>query len=82
MPKCWSVEDGQFFFFSRTSVDVWVTTNYCFMSVIVRSRSMTNKPIADTHSTKFLGSVIDNILLRKCHFDQLMSKLSKEYLFL
>jgi len=39
---------------------------------------MANKLIVDTHSTKFLGSIID-ILLRKNHFDQLMSKLSKEY---
>jgi GMP synthase PP-ATPase subunit len=49
------------------------------MSVIVRSRSMANKLIADTHSTKFLGLIIDNILLRKNNLDQLMSKLSKEY---
>jgi UDP-N-acetylglucosamine:LPS N-acetylglucosamine transferase len=48
------------------------------MSVIVRSRSMDNKLIADTHGTKFLGLIID-ILLRKNHFNQLMSKLSKEY---
>jgi len=39
---------------------------------------MAYKLIADTHSTKFLGLIID-ILLRKNHFDQLMSKLSKEY---
>jgi hypothetical protein len=38
---------------------------------------MANKLIADTHSTKFLGLIIDNILLWKNHFDQLMSKLSK-----
>ena len=61
-----------------TSVDGWVTTNYCFMSVIVRSRSMANKLIADTHSAKFVGLIIDNILLRKSHFDHLMSKLRKE----
>lgn len=49
------------------------------MTVIVRSRSMANKLIADNHSIKFLGLIIDNILLRKNHFDQLMSKLSTAY---
>ena len=56
-----------------------VTTNYCFRGVVVRSRSVANKQIADTQSTKFLGLIIDNILLRKNRFDQLMSKLTKEY---
>lgn len=59
-------------------MDRWVPINYCFMSVIVRSRSVANKLIADTDSTKFLGLIID-ILLRKNHFDRLMSKLSKVY---
>ena len=45
----------------------------------MRSRSVANKQIADTQSTKFLGLIIDNILLRKNRFDQLMSKLTKEY---
>ena len=35
-----------------------------------------NKPITGTHSTKFLGLVVDNILSWKNHADQLMSKLS------
>jgi len=77
-PSVGLLKIGQFFFLSCTSVDGWVTTNYYFMSVIARSRSMANKLIADTHSTKFLGLII-GILSRKCHFDQLMSKLSKEY---
>jgi hypothetical protein len=49
------------------------------MSVIVRSLSMANKLIADNHSTKFFGLIIDNILLQKNHFDQLVSKFGKEY---
>jgi hypothetical protein len=38
-----------------------------------------NKPITGTHSTKFLGLIVDNILSWKNHIDQLMSKLSNEY---
>jgi len=35
------------------------------------------KLISSTHSTKFLGLIVDNILLWKNHTEQLMSKLSK-----
>ena len=35
-----------------------------------------NKPITGTHSTKFLGLIVDNIISWKNHTDQFMSKLS------
>jgi hypothetical protein len=62
-------------YFSCQNAYGWVTTNYCFMRIIERSRSIANKLIAGTQSAKFLGLILDNILSWKNHIHQLMPKL-------
>jgi len=58
----------------------------CFLQFLTKNTNATdlhisydNKQISNTHSTKFLGLVIDNNLSWHCHIDQMIPKLNKTY---